>query len=137
MEIYYLLLSHSPDYHQISTHSMLLLYEWLQRSSDGYKMTGLTPRIKSDSNSKCCLRFKLCFLSLHILYTRWGWCPRTGIGIGQRLMFKKAVLVSIFGWQYAKVKSTKINPPLQVTRLFNSAPFFFPRLWQKNAFFKT
>ena len=45
--------------------------------------------------------------------TRWGWCPRTGKG--QRLMVKEAVLVSVFGWQHAKVKSTKINPPLPGT----------------------
>ena len=70
-------------------------------------------------------------------------------------------LVSIFGWQHAKVKSTKINPPLQRTRLFNfafvtlprvpyvqsghvrgcflgvkfnSKPLFFSRLWRKKCF---
>ena len=49
------------------------------------------------------------------LCTRWGWYPRTGKG--QRLMVKEAVIVSIFGWHHSKVKSTKINPPLQGTRL--------------------
>ena len=43
-------------------------------------------------------------------------------------MVKEAVLVSIFGWQPAKVKSTKINPPLQRMRLFNSAFVTLPRV---------
>ena len=47
--------------------------------------------------------------------TRWGWCPKTGKG--QQLMVKEAVLVSIFGWQNAKVKSMILNPPLQGMRL--------------------
>ena len=51
-------------------------------------------------------------------------------------MFKKQ-LVSTFGGQHANLKSTKIDPPLQSIRLFNSAPLFFSRLWQKNALFKT
>ena len=38
-------------------------------------------------------------------------------------MFKKQ-LVSTFGGQHANLKSTKIDPPLQSIRLFNSAPLF-------------
>ena len=48
------------------------------------------------------------------VHTRRGRCPRTGKG--QQLLVRKQ-LVSIFGLQHAKVKSTKINPPLQGMRL--------------------
>ena len=52
--------------------------------------------------------------------TRMGWCPRTGNG--QRLMFMEAV--SEYIWLatcQGKIYKNNPPPPLQCTRLFNSA----------------
>ena len=54
-----------------------------------------------------------------------GWCPRTGKG--QRLMFKE--VVSEYIWlATCQGKIYENKPPLQRTRLFNSAFVTLPRV---------
>ena len=53
--------------------------------------------------------------------TRRGWCPRTGEGL--RLM---GMLMNTIGWQHAKVKSTKRNPPQKsVPKCHNAKGYTF------------